>query len=113
MGRLLDLVLSAGDPKAPEMRERNRIMFPFSTEKLDDLREQFGKGVRVVYAREGTHEVGAPLRPHEAGVQFSAAETSRSPGCECSSCTRRSKGPRGPGTEFGTDSHGRWKQAGK
>src|SRR5262249_45636206 len=69
---------------APTESISKRARFPFATDKLDELRELFGSGVRVAYARQGEEETGARL-PDEHGVIPSRIERPTMPvdGCGC------------------------------
>ena len=106
--------------KGRSRRGYKRDRFPFAAEKLDDLQAHFGNGVRVVYARQDTDEIGERLREHEIGVPASenVSEVMPTEGCECSACRRRRKPTKTdvrkrqtqPGAEFGLNAHKRFQQ---
>lgn len=52
-------------------RERNRADFPHAAQRMDELREVFGEGVRLVWAMEGSKAVG---KRNEGGYQVSGDE---------------------------------------
>lgn len=48
--------------KVSKKRKTERVSrFPFAASVLDDLREQFGTGVKLVWAAENGAEIGRPL----------------------------------------------------
>lgn len=49
-----------------DAREQNRERLPTIAKALDDFRRVFGPGVKVIYAREGEHEVGNRAAHDEA-----------------------------------------------
>src|SRR4051794_9781889 len=71
LARLATLALAKAATDRGKERDTNRAQFPFTSEKLDDLRAHFGNGVRVAYAKEGEREIGSPLASQELGVPFS------------------------------------------
>lgn len=49
-----------------DAREQNRARLPTIAKALEDFRRVFGPGVKVIYAREGEHEVGSRAAHDEA-----------------------------------------------
>jgi hypothetical protein len=111
-------IASAPGSKTQVGSKRER--FRFAAQKLDELTELFGPGVRVAYARQGDDEIGQRLLTHEVGGPSSRIEPDVVPvdGCECSACRRKRKPTktdikrmqREPGGAFGLDRYKRFKQ---
>lgn len=44
-----------------QQREDNRRRFPYAAAILDDLRAEFGDGVKLIWAQENGAEIGRPI----------------------------------------------------
>ena len=97
----------------PSERGSYRRRFPYAAQKLDDLREVFGSGVRVAYARQGQDETGVQL--HGVPISKAGPPVTPTPDCDCSAChptkTAMKYRQREPGAAFGLDRHGRFRQS--